>query len=255
MTQVREMTANKMKVKIYETRLQMGDEAAYDVGKKIKELLLKREFVNIIFAAAPSQNEFLSSLCKQQDVDWSRVNAFHMDEYVGLDENAPQSFGQFLKERIFDKVPINKVYYINGNADDPDAECLRYTNLLKQFPADIVCMGIGENAHIAFNDPHVADFEDPLMVKVVALDEVSRQQQVHDGCFEHIEDVPAFAITLTVPALLQANSIYCLVPGTNKAAAIYYTINSEVNENYPSTSLRNHNNVILYLDKDSEARL
>src|SRR5665647_746143 len=251
MAQIRELLANKMKVKIYETRLQMGDEAAYEVGKKIKELLFSREFVNIIFAAAPSQNEFLSSLSQQPDVDWSRVNAFHMDEYVGLDEEAPQRFGQFLKESIFDKVPINKVHYINGNVDDRNAECQRYSYLLKQYPADIVCMGIGENTHIAFNDPHVADFNDPLIVKVVALDEVSRQQQVNDGCFEHIEDVPAFAITLTVPALLQANSIYCLVPGTNKASAIYYTINSEVNENYPSTSLRNHNNANLYLDEDS----
>lgn len=255
MTQRREMAANKMKVKIYETRLQLGDEAAYDVGKKIKELLLNREFVNIIFAAAPSQNEFLSSLSKQQDVDWSRVNAFHMDEYVGLDENAPQRFGQFLKERIFNKVSFNEIHFINGNAENLDAECLRYTNLLKQFPADIVCMGIGENTHIAFNDPHVADFKDPLMVKVVTLDEVSRQQQVNDDCFEHIEDVPTFAITLTVPALLQANYIYCIVPGTKKATAIYYTMNSEVNEKYPSTSLRNHNNAILYLDKDSQTKL
>ena len=221
MAQIRELLANKMKVKIYETRLQMGDEAAYEVGKKIKELLLSREFVNIIFAAAPSQNEFLSSLSKQPDVDWSRVNAFHMDEYMGLDEEAPQRFSQFLKERIFDKVPINKVYYINGNADDPNDECRRYSHLLKQYPTDIVCMGIGENTHIAFNDPNVADFNDPLRVKVVALDKVSRQQQVNDGCFEKIEEVPAFAITLTVPALLHANYIYCIVPGAKKASAIY----------------------------------
>ncbi|HEY8659055.1 MAG TPA: glucosamine-6-phosphate deaminase [Hanamia sp.] len=254
MAQIRELLANKMKVKIYETRLQMGDEAAYEVGKKIKELLLSREFVNIIFAAAPSQNEFLSSLSKQPDVDWSRVNAFHMDEYMGLDEEAPQRFSQFLKERIFDKVPINKVYYINGNADDPNDECRRYSHLLKQYPTDIVCMGIGENAHIAFNDPHVADFNDLLCVKVVILDEASRQQQVNDSCFERIEDVPTFAITLTVPALLQANYIYCIVPGAKKAAAIYYTMNSEVNEKYPSTSLRNHNNAILYLDEDSAAK-
>ena len=255
MAQIKELTANKMRVKIFESRSQMGNEAAYEVSKKIQELLQLREFVNIIFAAAPSQNEFLSSLAEQQDVDWSRVNAFHMDEYVGLDEGAPQRFGQFLKERIFDKVPVNKVYYINGNADDLNDECYRYSRLLEQYPPDIVCMGIGENTHIAFNDPHVADFNDPLGVKVVALDEVSRQQQVNDGCFKNIENVPAFAITLTVPALLGADSIYCLVPGTNKASAINYTINSEVNESYPSTSLKNHDHAILYLDKDSAAKL
>jgi glucosamine-6-phosphate deaminase len=255
MAQIRELTANKMKVKIYETRTQMGNEAAREVGGKIQELLSTQEFVNIIFAAAPSQNEFLSALCQQKNVEWTRVNAFHMDEYVGLDEGAPQSFGQFLKERIFDKVPLHQVFYINGKPDDLNNECYRYSRLLKQHPADIVCMGIGENTHIAFNDPHVADFNDPLGVKVVALDEVSRQQQVNDGCFERIRDVPKYAITLTVPTLLHADSIYCLVPGSNKAAAINYTINSEVNEHYPSTSLKNHRNAILYLDKDSAARL
>jgi len=255
MAQIRELLANKMKVKIYETRLQMGDEAAYEVGKKIKELLLSREFVNIIFAAAPSQNEFLSSLSKQPDVDWSRVNAFHMDEYMGLDEEAPQRFSQFLKERIFDKVPINKVYYINGNADDPGAECKRYADLLKQFPADIVCMGIGENTHIAFNDPHVANFNDSLLVKGATLDEISRWQQVHDDCFAHIEEVPVSAITLTVPALLHAGNIYCIVPGNNKAQAVYHTLHEEVTENYPSTILRKHLNATLYLDKDSASML
>jgi glucosamine-6-phosphate deaminase len=255
MAQIREITANKMKVKIYETRSQMGSEAAYEVAEKIQELLKDREFVNIIFAAAPSQNEFLFSLCQQKNVDWSRVNAFHMDEYVGLNEDAPQSFGQFLRERIFDKVPLHKVYYINGKPDDLNNECYRYSRLLQQHPTDIVCMGIGENTHIAFNDPHVADFNDPLGVKVVALDEVSRQQQVNDGCFERFEDVPKYAITLTVPTLLHADCIYCLVPGSNKASAINYTINSEVNENYPSTSLKNHPNAILYLDRDSAAKL
>jgi glucosamine-6-phosphate deaminase len=255
MAATREMTANKMKVKIFETRQQMGEQAAYDAGKKIRELLLTRAFVNIIFAAAPSQNEFLAGLCEQQGIDWSRVNAFHMDEYVGLDENAAQRFAQFLKEKIFDKVVFNKLYYINGNAQDAEVECLRYSNLLNQFPADVVCMGIGENTHIAFNDPHVADFADPLMVKLVSLDDVSRQQQVHDGCFKKITDVPVYAITLTIPALLNADSIYCVVPGPNKAAAVYHTINSQADKRYPSTSLRNHNNVILYLDNDSAARL
>lgn len=255
MAQIRELTANRMKVKIYENITQMGDEAAYEVSKKIEELLTDQQFVNIIFAAAPSQNEFLSALSKRKNVDWSKVNVFHMDEYVGLDEEAPQRFGQFLKERLFGKVPVNKAYYINGNAENLDDECQRYSGLLQQYPTDIVCMGIGENTHIAFNDPHVADFNDPRGVKVVALDEISRQQQVNDGCFDSIDDVPTFAITLTVPALLQADAIFCLVPGRNKASAINYTINSEVNESYPSTSLRNHRNAILYLDKDSAAKL
>ncbi len=256
MIQLAKLPSNKLKVRIYETRVQMGAEAAKDAAEKIKELLLlKQGFVNIIFAAAPSQNEFLSSLSQEKDINWRRVNAFHMDEYIGLDNDAPQTFAHFLKESIFDKVSLNEVHYINGNAEDLHAECLRYTNLIKQYPADIVCMGIGENTHIAFNDPHTANFDDPLMVKVVTLDFTSRQQQVHDGCFAKIEEVPTSAITLTVPALLKANSIYCIVPGNNKAMAVYNTINNGVNESYPSTSLKNHINATLYLDKDSAAKL
>ncbi len=256
MTQTGQLTANKLKVRIYDSRIQMGAEAAKDVAEKIKELLLvKQGFVNIIFAAAPSQNEFLSSLSQEKNINWRRVNAFHMDEYVGLDKNASKRFGNFLKERLFDKVSFNKVHYLNGSAGDSDMECLRYSDLLKQFPADIVCMGIGENAHIAFNDPHTANFDDPLMVKMVTLDQASRQQQVHDGCFAQIEDVPTSAITLTVPALLKANSIYCIVPGNNKANAVYHTLNSKVQETYPSTSLKRHINATLYLDKESAAKL
>ena len=254
MSQVKELKADKLNVKIYETRLQMGASAAHAVADRIEELLLKQDFVNMIFAAAPSQNEFLSSLCNQP-VQWNRVNAFHMDEYVGLDENAPQRFGLFLEERIFDKVPFHEVHYLNGNNEDIDAECERYSQLLQQHPADIVCMGIGENAHVAFNDPHDADFNDPLMVKLVTLDEASRRQQVHDECFARLEDVPESAITLTVPSLLHAKSIFCIVPGNNKAQAVYHSINSKVSETFPSTALREHSNAILYLDKDSATRL
>jgi len=255
-TPIRESVAGKLKVSIYETRTQMGEEAAKDVAEKIKALLsLKNGCINIIFAAAPSQKELLYFLSLQEGIDWSRINGFHMDEYIGVDENAPQSFAYFLKENIFDKVPFHKVYYINGNAKDITAECLRYTDLLNENPTDIVCMGIGENTHIAFNDPHTANFNDPLMVKVVTLDEASRQQQVHDGCFAKLDDVPTAAITLTVPALLQANAIYCVVPGKNKAMAVYHTLNEEIDERYPSTALKTHPNATLYLDKDSAGRL
>lgn len=255
MGEVQELTVNKLKVKIYETRSEMGSAAALEVAEKIKELLWEQENVNIIFAAAPSQNEFLNSLSQERGIDWNRVNAFHMDEYVGLDEGAPQRFGQFLKAGIFDKVSFHKVYYIDGSASDPEVECKRYADLLKQFPADMVCMGIGENTHIAFNDPHVADFNDQLLVKEVTLDEVSRQQQVHDACFAHLAEVPKSALTLTVPALLQASHIFCMVPGNNKAQAVYHTLNNEVKANYPSTILRNHPHATLYLDQDSAAKL
>lgn len=255
MSEVKESIIDKLKVKIYEKRSDMGASAAFEAAAKIKDLLLKQSIVNIIFAAAPSQNEFLDSLSKEEGIDWSRINAFHMDEYVGLDGDAPQCFGQFLKERIFGKVTFNKVYYINGNMDDTEAECKEYAELLKQFPVDIVCMGIGENTHIAFNDPNLADFNDPVLVKRVILEEMSRLQQVHDGCFAHIEEVPVSAITLTVPALLQAENIFCMAPGNNKAEAVYHTLHEEVKEKYPSTILRKHHNATLYLDKDSASML
>jgi glucosamine-6-phosphate deaminase len=254
MSEIKQWTANQLKVKVFETRSDMGRNAARDVSQTIKELLKQKDFINNIFAAAPSQNEFLSTLSKEEGIDWSRINAFHMDEYVGLHKNAPQRFGEFLRRRIFDKVSFNEVYYIDGEAD-PVLEGKRYADLLKQFPADIVCMGIGENTHIAFNDPYEANFQDPFLIKEVQLHEESREQQVNDGCFDTIDEVPVSAITLTVPTLLDAKNIFCIVPGINKAQAVYHTLNDEVNEKYPSTILRNHENATLYLDKKSASML
>jgi glucosamine-6-phosphate deaminase len=251
MVPIQSFDADHLHVNVYPTREEMGMAAASEAAAQIQQLLKTKEFVNIIFAAAPSQNEMLFHLASHQDIDWSRVNAFHMDEYVGLSENAPQRFGYFLKQSIFGKQSFHAVYYINGNAVDPAAECSRYAALLEAHPVDMVCMGVGENTHIAFNDPHVADLNDPLMVKLVELDEVSRMQQVHDGCFASIEEVPRTAITLTVPALLKAASIFCVVPGINKAQAVYHTLSSPVSALYPSTALRQHGHAALYLDLKS----
>ena len=251
MTSINRFKAGLLNVSVYSSRDEMGMAAAKDAAAQIQQLLNEKQFVNIIFAAAPSQNEMLFHLASHQDIDWSRVNAFHMDEYVGLSENAPQRFGHFLEQAIFGKKTFHAVHYINGNAVDPAAECSRYAELLEAHPVDMVCMGIGENTHIAFNDPHVADLNDPLMVKLVELDEVSRMQQVHDGCFASIKEVPRTAITLTIPALLKAASIFCVVPGINKAQAVYHTINSPVSALYPSTALRQHEQARLYLDLKS----
>lgn len=252
---IREAEVDRLRIRIYEDRLMMGTDAARMIGKRIKDLLLEQDYVNMIFGAAPSQNETLSALITEKDIDWNRVNAFHMDEYVGLRKDAPQGFGNFLKERLFSHVPFHAVYYLDGNANDLLLESKRYSDLLKTYPADIVCMGIGENTHIAFNDPHVALFNDPYLVKPVYLDQRCRQQQVNDGCFNLIEEVPVQAITLTVPALFNAKYLYCMVPGKTKAKAVYHTLNSKIEEQYPSTILRKHKNAILYLDKDSSALL
>ena len=245
---------NKLDVKIYETRKEMGEAAAERVAEKINELLAQKEEVNMIFAAAPSQNEVIETLIKKE-IDWSRINAFHMDEYIGLGDDAPQSFGNFLKEKIFGRVPFKSVYYLNGNTPNPKEECERYAGLLKKYPADIVCMGIGENGHIAFNDPPVADFNDPELVKIVELDAECRQQQVNDGCFASFGAVPTHALTLTVPALMAGKYLYCVVPGELKAPAVYNTLNQEQSEKYPSTILRSHPNAILYLDKKSSSKV
>jgi glucosamine-6-phosphate deaminase len=255
MSHTKELTANKLKVRIYDTRMEMGKDAATDVAERLRDLLAGQETVSMIFAAAPSQNEFLAALSVAKDIAWEKVNAFHMDEYIGLDENAPQRFGQFLRERLFDKVPFREVFYINGSTPHPSEECSRYSALLKKYPADIVCMGIGENGHIAFNDPHVADFNDPLAVKLVKLSEASRHQQVHDECFAAIDEVPVAAVTLTIPTLVSANFVYCMVPGDTKARAVYHTLHSEMGEECPSTILRKHGNATLYLDKDSASEL
>lgn len=249
------MKAGNLEVKIFETRQEMGACAAEAVADRIRELLQKKEFVNIIFAAAPSQNEFLAALSEEKNILWERVNAFHMDEYVGLANDAPQHFGHFLKTRLFNNIPLHSVNYLDGNATDIEAECDRYAKLLSEFPADIVCLGIGENCHLAFNDPHVAFFDDKLIVKQVRLDDACRQQQVNDACFDSFDQVPSTALTITIPALLKAKYAYAIVPGPKKAAAVQHTLEDEISEEYPSTILRDHPDAILYIDSDSAGRL
>ena len=251
MKTVKEMTAGTLKVKVYENRKDMGSASAAEMSAVLKRLLKAKDEVNVIFAAAPSQNEFLEALVRTEGIDWSRVNAFHMDEYIGLDGSAPQGFGNFLKDRIFGKVPFKTVHYIDGNAKDPEKESLRYADLLRRHPVDIVCMGIGENGHIAFNDPHVARFDDDQLAKVVKLDERSRGQQVNDGCFSRIDDVPTHALTLTIPALISAKYVFCVVPDTTKAKAVGRTITGKIDESCPASILRTHDRAVLYLDRNS----
>jgi glucosamine-6-phosphate deaminase len=247
---MREFIKDKLTVKVFEHRNLMGAAVAKAVAAQINLLLNKQPYVNIIFGAAPSQNDFFEELLKQ-DIDWSRLNAFHMDEYINLAADAPQGFGNFIKVRLFDLAPFHSVNYINGNAPDYEAECLRYSTLLEDFKTDIVCLGIGENTHLAFNDPHVADINDPYLVKRVDLDEQCRNQQVNDGCFNTLSEVPTHALTLTLPALLRAPYAVCTVPTGKKAQAVYHTLNEQISDRYPSTHLRAHENAVLFLDDQS----
>ena len=227
------ISINQFRVKIYDTRAEMGFCAADEAAAAIRGVLAQKEECNMIFAAAPSQNEMLAALAAQPGIEWNRVNAFHMDEYIGLAPDAPQGFANFLRAAIFTKVPFRSVNCLDGTAAsrDPAAECARYSQLLRRFPVDITCMGIGENGHIAFNDPPVADFDDPALVKPVALDEICRNQQVHDGCFATLDDVPTHALTLTVPALMHAAQVFCVVPAATKARAVRDTLSPRIKEN------------------------
>lgn len=243
--------AGKLNVKVFPTIEQMGECAAKETADKICELLNEKDEIHMIFAAAPSQDEFLKHLIGDKRIDWTRIRAFHMDEYIGIDPKAPQSFGNFLRQRIFDKVPFKSVSYLNGNAPDLEEECKRYAALLTEYPVDIVCLGIGENGHIAFNDPAFADFNDPKLVKVVTLDGICRQQQVNEKCFDTLDLVPLKALSLTIPALLKADWMYCIVPFSEKARAVSRTVHGEISEKCPASILRKKENSFLYLDTDS----
>lgn len=238
---------DNLTVNVYENRTLMGAAAADDIAECMQKLLAEKETVNMVFAAAPSQNDVLESLI-QKPIDWSRVNAFHMDEYVGLKKEDEQSFGNYLNQRVFKKVPFKNVYYVADYG-------LEYEQLLAENHIDIVCLGIGENGHIAFNDPSVADFNDPLRIKKAKLDDVCRMQQVHDGCFPTFDDVPEYAYTLTVPQMVSADYMFCVVPAETKADAVYDTVNLEITDACPATVLRKHKNAIMYCDSDSGKRL
>ena len=246
----KEFNADALRVKVYDTRQALGEAAGAEAAAWLRKRLEERDIVRAIFAAAPSQNEFLAALAAAPDIDWSRVHALHMDEYVGLPADAPQAFGNFLKAAIFDKVPFGRIDYI-GTEGDPDAVMARYDRILSESPVDVVFMGIGENGHIAFNDPHVAEFDDPLRIKKVDLDLTCRTQQVHDGCFPSLDEVPEYALTLTIPALVSADRIFCVVPAATKADAVRATVLGPVTEKVPATVLRRHPAATLYVDSDS----
>ena len=246
---------DKLQVNIYDSREEMGKASAKDIKDCIVSLLKTKSEINMIFAAAPSQNEVLKSLTLYKDIEWNRINAFHMDEYIGLSADAPQGFGNFLMRSIFSLVPFKSVNLINVSATDVDAEIERYSSLLKKYPTDIVVLGIGENGHIAFNDPGVAEFNDKMVVKAVELDEVCRQQQVNDGCFKTLDEVPKTALTLTVPTLVKAPNLFCIVPAKTKAQAVYNTVNGEITELCPASILRTREGAKLYLDNDSSKLL
>ncbi len=249
---------DSLHVRVFADRAKMGLAAATFVAEAVRRLGEGRRRVRVVFAAAPSQNEFLAALVAPGQVDWSRVVAFHMDEYLGLPADHPAAFRNYLRLHLFQPagLPKARLELIPGEQIDRPAQvCLDYEEALRDEPPQIVCGGIGENGHLAFNDPPVADFHDPVLVKVVRLDKPCRIQQVNDGCFERIDDVPTHAYTLTIPALLRPEVVSIVVPGPRKAEAVAAALREPIDESCPASILRTKPGAVLWLDRESAARV
>jgi len=239
---------DKLTLEIHADRVSAGRAAGLAAAETLKNVLATKGAARMIFAAAPSQNEMLETLAATPGIDWSKVTAFHMDEYIGLDNHAPQRFSHYLKTHLFDKLRFGEVNLIEGA--NPQTICETYARKLQEAPINIVCLGVGENGHIAFNDPPVADFNDSKWVKIVELDLPCRQQQVNDGCFPNLEAVPTQAVTLTIPALLSGERLICTVPGQRKRAAVHRMISGDISTECPASILRTKASCTVYVDRD-----
>jgi glucosamine-6-phosphate deaminase len=236
-----------LRIEIFGNKENMGKEAASFVAGKLNQAINEKGCANLILGTGASQYPLLDALL-EKEVDWTKINLFHLDEYIGLSDQHPASFRKFLKERISDKVNPKNVYYLNGDAGDIDAVIRQYEQLLKDNPVDVACIGIGENGHIAFNDPAVADFNDPEYLKVVELDELCRMQQVGEGWFQTINHVPEKAVTLTITAIMNCDVLCCTVPDERKAKAVFNALSGEISTSCPASILRKHDNAVLFLD-------
>lgn len=244
--------ADLLQVHAFPTRAEMGTAAARDIAAELRTRLARQDGVRMMFAAAPSQLETLRALMQEPDIDWQRIVAFHMDEYIGLPAEAPTRFARWLDTNLFRHLPFGAVHLIDPESFPTPQECASaYSALIGSAPIDVVCLGIGVNGHLAFNDPPVADFHDPQDVKVVTLDAVCRQQQVDDGGFQTLAAVPRQAVTVTIPALMRGEVLFCVAPGRTKREAVSRTLHAPISEACPSTILRTHAHCNLYLDAES----
>lgn len=255
MSLIKTFSADQLTVAVYDSEAEMGKGAAADAAAAIVKLQQEKEEINIIFAAAVSQDEFLNALITYPEIEWNKINAFHMDEYHGLASSHPKSLAYFLCSHALDRMPVKNRFFIDGSNPDYAAECKRYAALLEEYPPDLVFMGIGDNGHLAFNDPHVANFKDTVKVKMVEIDDISKQQQVNAKNFENMDAVPSLAFTVTIPALLDCKQIFCVVPTHYKAEATHNTIYGEISETCPASILRTCPHAKLYLDNESSSRL
>ncbi len=246
---------DSLQVKVFQNQDAMARFAADDVGNYLADLLSRQSTVKVILATGNSQIQFLSKLIQREDIDWSRIELFHMDEYLGIPADHTASFRRYMKERVESLVKPKVFHYLNGDALLPLDECHRYSELLNDSPVDLCCLGVGENGHIAFNDPPVANFEDPHLVKIVKLDDACKEQQVGEGHFPSLEAVPGYALTLTIPALCSAKKMVCLSPESRKSQAVKSALKNPVSTDCPASFLRTQSQAQMLLDVDSAALL
>ncbi len=242
-------------VRVFETLPALAAAAAAAAAAALTAAVVTRGEASVMFATGNSQLAFLDELAVRDDVDWSRVTAFHMDEYVGIPPSHPASFQRYMRERVAARLRVKEFHYLHGDTGDPAAEAQRYGELLQTHPLDLCCLGVGENGHLAFNDPPVADFADPRDVKVVALDDACKRQQVGEGHFATPDDVPPEAITVTIPALLRAGRVLAIVPELRKAVPVRDALEGPVSTACPASILRTRETATVYLDLDSASLL
>ncbi len=252
---VREISAGKLHILEFENRDLLGRSAAAAVADLMRRVIWEKDRVRMVFASAMSQVDFLKYLGEEPGIDWTKVSAFHLDDYVNFPSNHPQSFSRFLIDHLFNRTPGVDFYPVNSEAKDPEAECQRYASLLEMAPIDIMILGIGESGHLAFIDPPYCDFNDPETFKLTELDEQSRVQMIHDGCFENLDEVPRRAYTMTVPACLSGAFTIIIVPTKLKAPTIKAVVEGPITCSVPASILKTKENAWLLIDRDSGSLL
>ena len=241
-------------IRVFDSEAALAAAAADHVSTRLKELLARQDEATVMFATGTSQVHFLAELVRRQGIDWGRVRMCHLDEYLGLPPDHPASFVRFLRERVVDQLPLKNCTLIDGMAPDPRAECIRLAGVLRSRPVDLALVGIGENGHLAFNDPP-ADFETTAPYIVVELDDACRRQQVGEGWFSDIDDVPERAISASIDFILSAGCISCIVFGGRKMAAVKRCFTGDISPLAPASALRRHTDAVVWLDRESAALL
>lgn len=255
MNKVTKSEYGKLLTEIHPDAEALGAAAARFAATIIRDAIEQRGKARVLLATGNSQLAFLTALRNTEDIAWEQVELFHLDEYIGINAEHSASFRKYLHQHFIDHITPLAFHEIRGDAEDPEAECERYTALLQEGNTDLSCIGIGENGHLAFNDPPFAKFADPKLVKIVELDEISRRQQVGEGHFPDMDSVPTHAITLTIPALLDATAVQVVVPEARKAQAVRSALLGPITEDCPASVLRETAQARLFLDRESAGLL